>query len=209
MRMFVAVVPPVDVVESISEFLEPRYDADPALRWTEPYQWHLTLAFLPEVGARALDTLVERLEAVVAKRPAFSVSLQGSGAFPSPESARVLWLGATTDPPESLPRLATGVRAAANTAGTVVEGGRFRAHLTLARLRQPGEATKWLRILDSYDGRPWQAESIELIESHLGQGRGGHPRYDTVASLPLGSTRTPEGDAEAIVSGLTSAVQRD
>lgn len=186
MRMFVAVVPPDEIVDQVHEFLEPRREADPALRWTEPYQWHLTLAFLPEVGARKVDGLVERLTRAAAKRDPFAVRLAGSGAFPTVPHARVLWLGASADPPESLRRLATGVRAAANKAGAVVHGGRFRSHLTLARIRQPQDATSWLRILDSYDGGSWPATSIELIESHLGQGRGGHPRYESVASLGLG-----------------------
>jgi RNA 2',3'-cyclic 3'-phosphodiesterase len=186
MRMFVAVVPPAEVVERLEEFLEPRRDSDPALRWTQHYQWHLTLAFLPEVGARSLDDLVERLTRAAARRSRFTVTLADSGAFPSPERARVLWLGASADPPDSLTHLATGVRAAANKAGAVVEGGRFRAHLTLARLRTPQDATRWLRILGSFDGEPWPATSIELIESHLGQGVGGHPRYETVGSMSLG-----------------------
>lgn len=188
MRMFVAVIPPPEVVEGIEEFLEPRRDADPALRWTEPYQWHLTLAFMPEVGARALDDLVERLTRAAARRRPFEVTLTGAGAFPDAARARVLWLGAHTEPDEALRHLATGVRAAANKAGAVVEGGRFRAHLTLARVRQPQDATRWLRILGSYDGSSWPATSVELIESHLGQGPGGHPRYETIATSTLGPT---------------------
>jgi 2'-5' RNA ligase len=186
--MFVAVVPPVDVVEAIDEFLEPRREADPALRWTEPYQWHLTLAFLPEVGARSLDDLAERLTRAAARRTSFSVTLAGSGAFPDPAHARVLWLGATSDPGSALGHLATGVRAAANKAGALVEGGRFRGHLTLARIRKPQDATRWLRVLGSFGPLTWPAESLELIESHLGQGRGGHPRYEMVTSVPLGSS---------------------
>lgn len=186
MRMFVAVVPPADVVEQIEEFLEPRRDADPTLRWTEPYQWHLTLAFLPEVGPRRLDELVEGLTRVAERRTACDVRFAGSGAFPSPDRARVLWLGVETDPADALDLLAASVRATANTTGTVVEGGRFRPHVTVARVRQPQDATRWLRILGSYDGPGWTAGSIELIESHLGQGRAGHPRYETVTALTLG-----------------------
>ncbi len=190
MRMFVAVVPPPDVVEDLAEFLEPRREADPALRWTDPYQWHLTLAFLPEVGGRHLDELVERLTRAAARRTTFDVTLVGAGAFPSSERARVLWLGAETDPPEAIGHLATGVRAAANKAGAVVEGGRFRPHLTMARLRQPRDATRWLRILSSYGGHGWSATSIELIESHLGEGREGRPRYDVVHTFELGARST-------------------
>ncbi len=183
--MFVALVPPAEVIDDIGRFLEPRCEAAAALRWTEPYQWHLTLAFLPEVGPRSLDALVERLARTAARSDPFALTLGGSGAFPSPDRARVIWLGASTVPPESLTQLAVGVRAAANKAGTVVGGGRFRPHLTLARVRQPQDATSWLRILGSYGGRSWTAGSIDLIQSHLGQGRGGHPRYEPIASMPI------------------------
>lgn len=191
MRMFVAVVPPPEVVERIEEFVETRRDADAALRWTEPYQWHVTLAFLPEVGTRCLDELVERLRRAAGRRTPFAVRLTGSGAFPSPDRARVLWLGVQTEPPDALNDLATGLRAAANKAGARVEGGRFRPHLTLARVRQPQDATRWLRILGSYEGPEWTADFIELIESHLGQGRAGSPRYEIVASLPCGGAQEP------------------
>ena len=186
MRMFVAVVPPPEIVEQIGDFLEPRRDADPALRWTEPHQWHLTLAFLPHVGVRRLDELVERLTQAASRRTAFDVRFAGSGAFPAPERARVLWLGAAMHPPEEIDHLATGVRAAANSAGAVVQGGHFQPHLTLARIRKPQDVTRWLRVLDAYDGGRWTADSIELVESHLGQGPAGHPRYETIATSPLG-----------------------
>jgi 2'-5' RNA ligase len=196
MRMFVAVVPPPEVVEQVAAFLEPRRDADPTLRWTEPYQWHLTMAFLPEVRERSVDDLVERLARAAGRRAPFPVTLGGAGAFPSPARARVLWIGAAADPPEALSHLATGIRAAANKAGAVVQGGRFRAHLTLARVGRPQDATRWLRILGSYDGTSWPARSVELIESHLGQGHGGRPRYQTLASFPLGRPDRRPDNAE-------------
>lgn len=185
MRMFVAVLPPADVVDSISDFLEPRREADPALRWTEPYQWHLTLAFLPSVGTRILDDLIERLRWTAAQAPSFDVTLTGSGAFPTPERTKVLWLGVDPGSSPPLGELATGVRSAANTVGAEVEGGRFRPHLTLARIAQPQDSSRWLRVLDAYEGQPWTAASIALVESHLGQGRRGHPRYESIAVLPL------------------------
>ena len=65
-------------------------------------------------------------------------------------------------------------------------GGRFRPHLTLARLRRPEDATRWLRVLDPYVGPPWQAHDVALIASHLGQGPDGRPRHDIVETFELG-----------------------
>ena len=89
-----------------------------------------------------------------------------------------------------LTRLATGVRAAGNKAGAPAAGGPFHPHITLARLRGPAEATRWVRILDSYQGPAWPARRITLIASHLGEGPRRRPRYEPVASFDLGEAAT-------------------
>ncbi|MEV8374737.1 hypothetical protein AB0P21_18490 [Kribbella sp. NPDC056861] len=43
MRLFVAVVPPVEVVEHLSEFVEPRRaHQDEDLRWSADENWHIS-----------------------------------------------------------------------------------------------------------------------------------------------------------------------
>jgi 2'-5' RNA ligase len=182
--MFVAVVPPDEVRDELSDFLEPRQQADSTLRWTAPEQWHITLAFLPSVAERHLDEMVERLGRAAARRHSFPLELGGAGTFPNPARARALWAAVHGDT-DHLSQLATGARAAAAKAGTEVDGGRFQPHLTLARLNRPLDLTKWLRIFDTYAGRPWQVTEVGLIESHLGEGPRRRPRYETVESFPL------------------------
>jgi 2'-5' RNA ligase len=186
MRMFVALVPPEPVLEDLATFLAPRQEAEPDLRWTRPEQWHVTLAFLPDVADRHLDDLLARLERAARRRTAFTARLSGAGAFPNPARARVLWAGVDCgDALEELRRLATGARAAAAKAGTHVEGGPFHPHLTLARLGRPAEVTHLLRVLDGYRGPEWTAGRLRLVASHLGEGPGRRPRYETVEELPL------------------------
>ena len=48
------------------------------------------------------------------------------------------------------------------------------------------DATRWLRVLDTYEGPTWRFDRIRLVRSRLGQGPGGRPRYETAAELPLG-----------------------
>jgi 2'-5' RNA ligase len=183
--MFVAVAPPEPVLDDLEEFLAPRLEAGGELRWTDPSQWHLTLAFLPDVPDRRLDDLQERLERAAARRTPFEAALQGGGAFPNPYRARVLFAAVAVEG-EELRRLATGVRAAATKAGAAPDGGRFHPHLTLARTRRPVEATRWLRVLDTYRGSPWRVEDVVLVESHLGEGPRGRPRHETRAAFCLG-----------------------
>jgi len=186
MRMFVALLPPESVLEDLEEFLGPRREAGSHLRWTAQDQWHLTLAFMADVAPRHLDDLVERLGRAAVRRTPFDLALAGGGAFPNPARAKVLYAAVATEEREELERLAVGARAAANKAGADADGGRFRAHLTLARSARPFEATRWLRVFDAYRGPTWRAEGITLIESHLGEGPRKRPRYDVVESFALG-----------------------
>ena len=186
MRMFVALVPPEQALEDLAEFLGPRQEAEPGFRWTAPEQWHVTLAFLPQVDDRHLDDLQARLERAAGRRTAFAAAVAGAGAFPNPARAKVLFAGVDAgDHAEELRRLATGARAAATKAGAEAGGGRFHAHLTLARLGRPVEVTRWLRVLDGYRGPAWTAGELALIESHLGEGPRKRPRYETVSTFPL------------------------
>ena len=58
-------------------------------------------------------------------------------------------------------------------------------HLTLARLKRSIEATRWLRVLDTFISPSWRVREIELIASHLGEGPRRRPRHERVARLPL------------------------
>ena len=186
--MFAAVVPPDEVLEDLEEFLAPRREAG-AFRWTVREQWHLTLAFMPDVAERHLDDLVERLTRAGRRRTPFTLRVAGGGAFPNAGRARVLWAGVEADEHArtELDRLATGARAAATKAGAAPEGGRFRAHVTLARLGRPAELSRWVRLLDAYRGPVWEVTELALVASHLGEGPRKRPRYELVDSFTLGA----------------------
>lgn len=196
MRAFVAIVPPAEVIEHLGEFLEPRRTpsrgqpptrGQPSPRWTRDELLHLTCVFLPELGERDLDELLERLGEAMAARRCRPLRLCGGGAFPDAGAARVLYLGVEPAPArEDLEALAGAARRAANGAGVRVQGGPYRPHVTLARFGRATEATRWLRVLETYDGPSWRPTHVELIRSQLGQGPGGTPRYETLESLPLG-----------------------
>jgi 2'-5' RNA ligase len=180
MRLFVAVVPPQEVVEDLSEFVEPRRDhPDDDIRWAADQHWHLTLAFLGEVPDWKTEELEERLELAAKRQKPFELQLTGAGAFPGVPDARVLYAG-VRDATESLKHLAMTTRAAASRAGVAVDGRKFTPHLTLARLRQPIDVTKWVRVFDTYEGPAWTAGSLQLIESRLGAGPGQSAAYVTV-----------------------------
>ena len=187
MRSFVAVVPPEEVVEDLDDFLAVRREAA-SFRWTLPEHFHVTLAFVPELAERHLDDLVERLQRAARRRHEVPTRIAGGGAFPDASRARVLYAGLELDEDgrTELSRAATGARAAANRAGAEVSGGRFRPHLTIARIGRPQDVVRWVRLLEAYRGPAWTVDRIALVQSHLGEGPRKRPRYEVLETFPMG-----------------------
>ena len=105
-----------------------------------------------------------------------------------PSRARVLFARLDADEAgrTELDRLATGCRTALAKAGARVDGQRFRAHLTLARLGHPDNVTSWVRLLDAYEGPRWQVDEVALVASYLGEGARRRPRHEVVGTYALG-----------------------
>jgi RNA 2',3'-cyclic 3'-phosphodiesterase len=188
-RLFVAITPPRGVLDEIEARVAPLRPAWPALRWTGRPAWHVTLAFLGEVGEQAAGALGPRLERAARRHPGLPLSVAGAGAFPAPGRARVLWTGIGGDRP-ALAALARSVAAGARRAGAPPpdEDRRFRPHLTLARCREPADVGRLVEALAGFAGAPWTAAEIQLIRSHPGD-PGSPPRYETLGAWPLGAAR--------------------
>lgn len=168
-RLFLAVRPPAPVVAELDSYIEPRRDAEPALRWVHPEHWHLTLSFLGAVDDDRCDHLVEYLEFVAAGTPPFTLELSGAGSYPHPGAARALWLG-VGEGADELGRLAARCRTAGSRAGIQIEGRTFHGHLTLARSSRGINARRWLDVMDTFGPFSWQVGDFVLIESELTRG---------------------------------------
>lgn len=186
-RLFTALLPPEGVVASLDDFLVPRREAEPRLRWTRPDSWHLTTAFLPDVGDRHHDRLVEALDAVAARTGSFTVQFAGGIAFPWPVETKVLALG-VSEGLDALGALARRCRNAATCAGVGVDGARFVPHLTLARANRGIDSTRLLRVLDTVRCAAWEAGELVLVASHL-HDRGS--RYEVLERFSLRPTDEP------------------
>ena len=195
MRLFVAVVPPPEVVEHLEEFLAPRREHGD-LRWSPPDQAHVTLAFLPDVADHLLDGLADRLAAAAVRRRPVGAGIRGGGTFPDVARAKVLWAGVDTDA-EELSRMSVGARNAAVASGTEVDGARFRPHVTLARRNRPTDLTRWVRLLETYAGPRWTVEELTLVASHLGEGPRNRARHEVLGTFALGGGRHEEPGAQS------------
>lgn len=190
-------IPPLEVVEELTSFVEPRRDAlaaTGAWRWTRAEHLHLTLAFLPELEEWREEELIEEGRAWAARTAPLTLRLAGAGAFPDPSAARVLWAAVQESGAEeggagetSLAAWAKTLRAISSRAGARVEGTRFSPHVTLARsVGRPGPAGHLVQSLDTLATSAWSADTVHLVRSHLGQGPGRTPRYEVRHSWVLG-----------------------
>ncbi|MFC4910775.1 RNA 2',3'-cyclic phosphodiesterase [Actinomadura gamaensis] len=190
MRLFVALLPPRDVLDELETFVAPLRQVVPGLRWTHRDLLHVTLSFLGEVDDRTLERLLPRLERATGRHDRLSLSLAGGGAFPGGGAhARVLWTGLYGDR-RGLAGLAASTAAAGRRAGTPPDSHRtFRPHLTLARSRRPVDVRPLLEPMSSFASAPWTAATVHLIRSRLPAGGRTKVDYEPLESWPLRAPR--------------------
>lgn len=88
-RVFAALLPSAAAREHLVHTLRPIHAATTnELRWTDPDNWHLTMAFYGEQPNDAA-AVREHLAHAVAGRAALDVRLSGAGSF----EQRTLWVG--------------------------------------------------------------------------------------------------------------------
>lgn len=180
MRLFVALTPPADVVEELATRVAALRELEPAVRWSRPEQWHLTLAFLGEVDDDTRAELSRRLGSAAGRHPPLTLSFAGGGRF----GHRVLWTRVHGER-DGLRRLADSVRAAARRSGLATEQRPYRPHLTLARATGTADLRPLVDALAPYEGRSWTADELHLVHSHLGAGPGGTALHEPIRSWPL------------------------
>jgi RNA 2',3'-cyclic 3'-phosphodiesterase len=190
-RLFVAILPPAEVTAELARQVAAVRPAWPGLRWTGPESWHVTVAFLGEVADGVLPELSVRLERAARRHAAPELAVRGSGAFPQAARARTVVAGIEAADAAGLAGLAASVAAGARRAGAPPpdEARRYRPHLTLAWLREPGDVRALTDELAGLASARWTAGQIDLMVSHPPAGpAGSRPRYESIASWP---TRGP------------------
>ncbi len=152
---------------------------DEGLRWTDPANWHLTVAFLGLTDPARVASIEAAMREVASRYGPMHLRTGGLGAFPSPGRARVLWYG-VEDPAGELAALARDLH---SELGLEVAGP-YRPHLTLARARRgPVNLAPFLADASAPEGE-LVVDRLNLMRSHLG---GGPARYEVVGSAQLGA----------------------
>jgi len=148
------------------------------VRWVPEENLHLTLRFLGEVSEDRLDGIVERVRAFASSCTPFACRLAALRPFPSEGRVRVIAASVAPEPPlsELQERVERGVVAA----GFDDEPRRFRAHITLGRVRKPPLRDAAFEAMLS--PAPIEVERVVLYASRLSSS-GAH--YTPLVEIPL------------------------
>ncbi len=194
MRVFIALDIEDAIRDRISRFMDGVREFAPDARWVRPESLHVTLKFIGEKSAEAVEQIKEALAAV--KGQPVEMGFRGHGFFPTAKSARVFWVGIESGP--ALASLANAVDDVTAGLGIPKEERAFNAHLTLARggggsgspRRQNGgrpsknfqRLQEKLSALSASDFGTMTAHEFFLYQSQLS--RGGS-RYTKIARFAL------------------------
>jgi 2'-5' RNA ligase len=168
MRLFIATHFPGEVLRDLNvrvAALRPRL---PSATWVREETQHLTFAFLGEQPEDLLERIAAPLTEALAAIPRFEARLHGSGFFPNPRHARVGWIG--LNPEADFTNIAQSVRGVVTRHGVTLDGGEFKPHLTLMRIRDqwpPASIELFNRSLRDYCSSPFQVDSVTLFSSEL------------------------------------------
>jgi 2'-5' RNA ligase len=132
-RAFLALEIGSTMRERLAELQESLAQRVRGVRWVRPEGIHLTLRFLGQGSAAALDRLKRPLADAAQACPAGDAWMRGLGVFPERGAPRVLWIGLGLPEPALL--LQAACERAALEAGFPREDRPFKPHLTLGRWR--------------------------------------------------------------------------
>lgn len=201
-RLFFAVQPPEGIRANMADFATRLQKASLftpiRMVWVPAENFHLTLYFMGDLPAAAIDPLCEATERRLAGLPSFTLDYRRLGLFPSDTESppRVLWLG-IHKPPEALHNLRKACANALRDASLPVPDQQFSPHITLARFKSTrglGPFRKQIRDYEFYRAGKGTVTEAHLMESITGSGPA---RYVSLQSFPLQESPTEPSSPNA------------
>ena len=165
------------IQQELKRNIESEMKQNMRISWAQPASIHLTIKFLGDMDEQVVDPLLVAIEQAIGSQTAVNVPLERLGAFPRPQSPRVLWVGPSENwekgaEAKRIAEIHGAVEQACEGLSFLRETKSFSPHLTLARIkvgeRQVGVALAKNGVLD----RPLSlgllaVESVVLMKSEL------------------------------------------
>jgi RNA 2',3'-cyclic 3'-phosphodiesterase len=167
-RIFVALDISEQARGNAADFIKKLRERFPKARaaWDKPEKLHLTMKFLGEIEEESLKKLQEAVEKTSRELSPFKLQIAGTEVFPSPGQARVLWLGVGGEL-ESVRRLNEILEAECESQGFMKEKRKFKAHLTIARLKERAGELAETHLREKFEPVEFEVSELTVYQSEL------------------------------------------
>lgn len=164
-RLFTALEIPRDAALSLSLLR----GGLPGARWIDVENYHMTLRFFGDVEGHVADEIANELDRV--RRPAFSLTLSGVGAF-GQKKPHAVWAGVAASP--DLYALQAEIERIGRRLGLSPDVRKFTPHVTLARLKNasPRDVAAYLSARGNFASAPFRVNRFVLMSAKESVGGG-------------------------------------
>jgi 2'-5' RNA ligase len=133
-RVFLGINLPENLKEKLTDLQNKLKKTGADVRWVEPENFHFCLKFFGSQSLSKIEKIKAAIKEVLKGQNEFLIRVETLGAFPTENSIRVIWSGATKGT-EELVKLAKELDSAFEKIGIEKEKRPFTPHITLGRAR--------------------------------------------------------------------------
>ena len=157
--------------------------ANERIKWVDPVNIHITLAFLGDTETKRIQDLAVILEKACTGFGQLAFSLTGTGLFKSGRDPRIIWTG--IDNSGNLIKLNSKITDELKKSSFVTDSKTYRPHLTIGRIKSVHDKDLLITTIERYRDMNLQlvkVTEITLFESVL---KPSGPEYITLRSISL------------------------
>jgi len=180
MRAFIAIELPPAIQAVLANVQQELAKAQADVKWVEEDSLHVTMRFLGEITEDQRQAIEQLLDTIACRTPTVSLGLSHLGAFPTPSSPRVIWVGIGQGS-DALERIAREFEEGLHALHLPGEDRAFVAHVTLGRVRSSrnrAQLVSRMRELAWNPLGPFAVDHLTLFQSTL---TGSGPLYTPLA----------------------------
>ncbi len=137
-------------------------------KWVDIQNLHMTLQFLGNIDEDKAVEIIKNMQSITERFGPFNIKYQSLGAFPSPEKARILWIG-VSEGTQKLRAMAKEIQRSNKRSGINPDSKPFHPHVTICRIKE-ADGKKVARLIRKYRNYNFGEDTvtkIALIKSTL------------------------------------------
>lgn len=182
-RSFVALPIPGEIRSHLARLHHSVPHSAGKITWVGAEVIHLTCVFLGDIEQDQVDPIIAALEEAASGREPFVTCFDGVGAFPNFRNPRTVWVG-YEDGASEVVELKRSIDTALEPLGFKPERRTFHPHVTLGRVKRPGNpkeleraAAAWVLPFEN-----WITRNVILFQSELTKHG---PIHTPLAHIPM------------------------